>query len=80
MKFVQKTIMLSVDANVGSELTSWPADIDAAAKAVAALSRFIAKAHATYDSIDINPLTVREQGKGAVAVDALLVPRKNKPN
>jgi len=50
-------------------------DIDAAARALVALSRFMAESHGAYESIDINPLIVRVDGKGAVAVDALLVPR-----
>ncbi|MBI4190639.1 MAG: acetate--CoA ligase family protein [Betaproteobacteria bacterium] len=50
-------------------------DIDAAARALAALSRFMAGANGAYESIDINPLMVRKEGKGAVAVDALLFAR-----
>jgi acyl-CoA synthetase (NDP forming) len=50
------------------------ADLDAAARAIAALSRF-AVAHAdTVSEIDINPLLLRAEGEGAVALDALLVP------
>ena len=52
-----------------------PADIDAAAQALAALSRFIADNAERYAEIDINPLIVRSEGQGAVAVDALLVVR-----
>jgi acyl-CoA synthetase (NDP forming) len=51
------------------------ADIEAVAHAIAALSRFIAENADRYAEIDINPLIVRAQGQGAVAVDALLVPR-----
>jgi succinyl-CoA synthetase beta subunit len=51
------------------------ADLQAAARAIAALSRF-AIAHADRVSeIDINPLLLRAEGEGAVALDALLVPR-----
>jgi acyl-CoA synthetase (NDP forming) len=52
-----------------------PADIDAVARALAALSRFIDENASTYAEIDINPLIVRPEGQGAVAVDALLVAR-----
>ena len=50
------------------------ADVDAAARALANLSRFIVKTNGAYDSVDVNPLIVRGEGKGAVAADALLVP------
>ena len=52
-----------------------PADIDAAARAIAALSRFMADNADRFAEIDINPLIVRAAGKGVVAVDALLVHR-----
>lgn len=52
-----------------------PADIEAVARAIAALSRFIVDHADRYAEIDINPLIVREAGKGVVAVDALLVKR-----
>jgi hypothetical protein len=52
-----------------------PADIDAAARAIAALSRFMAENCDRYTEIDINPLIVRIAGSGVVAVDALLVHR-----
>ena len=52
-----------------------PADIDAVAQALAALSRFIVENADRYAEIDINPLIVRPEGQGAVAVDALLVVR-----
>lgn len=52
-----------------------PADIDAVARAVAALSRFMAENADRFAEIDINPLIVRAAGKGVVAVDALLVER-----
>jgi acyl-CoA synthetase (NDP forming) len=49
-------------------------DLEAAARAIAALSRF-AVAHAeTVSEIDINPLLLKAEGEGAVALDALLVP------
>ena len=53
-----------------------PTDVDAVARAIAALSRFIVDHADRYAEIDINPLIVREAGKGVVAVDALLVERE----
>src|SRR5688572_10389288 len=47
-------------------------DLDAAIAAAAAVARY-AEAHAaTLDELEINPLLVRPQGHGAVAVDALI--------
>jgi acetate---CoA ligase (ADP-forming) len=55
------------------------ADLEAAARAIAALSRF-AVAHAeSVAEIDINPLLLKAEGEGAVALDALLVPRTGGP-
>ncbi|WP_249019451.1 acetate--CoA ligase family protein [Conexibacter sp. S30A1] len=51
-----------------------PADLDAAARALVALSEFMADASGRWSSVDINPLIVRDTGQGAVAVDVLLVP------
>jgi len=49
-------------------------DLKAAANAISALSRF-AVAHAdSVSEIDINPLLLKAEGEGAVALDALLVP------
>ena len=54
-------------------------DLAAAARAIAALSRF-AVAHAdAVAEIDINPLLLKADGEGAVALDALLVPRGGGP-
>lgn len=50
------------------------ADVAAAARAVAALSRFAAQHADSVAEIDINPLVVLDQGQGAFALDALLVP------
>lgn len=50
------------------------ADVQAAARAVAALSRFAARHAGDVAEIDINPLVVLEAGQGAFALDALLVP------
>jgi len=53
-------------------------DLKAAAQAIAALSRF-AVAHAdTVSEIDINPLLLKADGEGAVALDALLIPHAGK--
>lgn len=53
------------------------ADLDAAARAVAALSRFAARHAADVAEIDINPLVVLAAGQGAFALDALLVPHSS---
>ena len=50
------------------------ADVAAAARAVAALSQFAARHVDAVAEIDINPLVVMDQGQGAFALDALLVP------
>jgi succinyl-CoA synthetase beta subunit len=49
------------------------ADIDAAAKAIAALSVAAVTADARVREIEINPLLVLPEGRGAVAVDALVL-------
>lgn len=49
------------------------ADIDAAAKAIAALSIAATTAGARVREIEINPLLVLPQGHGAVAIDALVL-------
>jgi len=53
------------------------ADVQAAAKAIAALSRFAVRHAESVSEIDINPLVVLEQGRGAHALDALLVPEEH---
>jgi acyl-CoA synthetase (NDP forming) len=54
-----------------------PADIDALAAALARLSA-VAAAHAdAIETIDVNPFLVRAKGQGAVALDALVIPRKS---
>jgi acyl-CoA synthetase (NDP forming) len=50
------------------------ADLPAAARAIAALSRFAAAHAGQVAEIDINPLLLLPEGQGAVALDALLVP------
>lgn len=52
-----------------------PADIDALAEALVKLSQFAAAHGDQIDSIDLNPCLVMEQGKGLVALDALVVPK-----
>ncbi|MBT2336409.1 acetate--CoA ligase family protein [Variovorax paradoxus] len=50
------------------------ADVQAAAKAIVALSRFAVRHAQSVSEIDINPLIVLDQGRGAYALDALIVP------
>ena len=50
-----------------------PADIDAAAQAMVALSQFIADHREDVAEVEINPMIIRE--RGAIAVDALIVPQ-----
>lgn len=50
------------------------ADVDAAIGAIVALSEFAVRHAADVAEIDINPLLVRDAGKGAIALDALIVP------
>ncbi|MDQ0027241.1 acyl-CoA synthetase (NDP forming) [Variovorax paradoxus] len=52
------------------------ADVPAAAKAIAALSRFAMRHADSVSEIDINPLMVLDLGRGAHALDALLVPEQ----
>lgn len=52
-----------------------PADIAALAKALSNLSIFAAANADTLESVDVNPFVVHPKGKGAVALDALIVPR-----
>jgi len=49
------------------------ADIDAAAKAIAALSTAAVAADARVREIEINPLLVLPEGRGTIAVDALVL-------
>jgi acyl-CoA synthetase (NDP forming) len=53
-----------------------PADIEALARALSLLSAYADRFRDKLDSIDINPLTVLPEGKGVIALDALVVPRK----
>jgi len=58
-----------LDGARGSE----PADLDALCAALSALSIFASEHRDSIESIDINPFLVRPRGRGAVAVDALIV-------
>ena len=49
-----------------------PADITAAATALARLSVFAAQAGPRLRSVDINPILLRSKGKGALALDAVI--------
>lgn len=52
-----------------------PADVDALAQALVALSNVAAEHRNGFDSIEINPFLVRPQGLGAAALDALITER-----
>ena len=52
-----------------------PADVDALAAALAALSRFAAAHAGRIESAELNPVVVRPAGQGVIALDALIVPR-----
>jgi succinyl-CoA synthetase beta subunit len=52
-----------------------PGDRAAAAKTIAALSRFIADFAAEVREVEINPLAVLEAGKGGLALDCVIAPR-----
>jgi hypothetical protein len=53
-----------------------PADVDALAEALAAVSVYAAANADTLESIDLNPVLVKAKGEGCVAVDALIVARE----
>src|SRR5690606_11780204 len=53
------------------------ADVDAACKAIAALSTASAKLGPQAEEIEVNPLQVKPAGEGAAAVDALLLSSKS---
>jgi acyl-CoA synthetase (NDP forming) len=52
-----------------------PADVEALARSLSLLSAYADRFRDVLDSIDINPLIVLSEGKGVMAVDALVVPR-----
>ncbi|HEV7913857.1 MAG TPA: acetate--CoA ligase family protein, partial [Albitalea sp.] len=54
-----------------------PADEDALAEAIARVSVFAARNADRIESIDINPFVVLPKGQGALALDALIVPRQD---
>jgi acyl-CoA synthetase (NDP forming) len=54
-----------------------PADIDALAEALSRLSVYAAAHAGAIESIDVNPFLVKAAGEGAVAVDALILPKLN---
>ena len=54
-------------------------DVDALADAVAALSRFAAAHADTLGSVDVNPFVVLPEGRGGLALDALIVSRPPAP-
>ena len=51
-----------------------PADVEALARALSLISAYADRFRDELDSIDINPLIVLPEGRGVVAVDALVVP------
>lgn len=53
-----------------------PADVDALAEALVAVSVYAAANADTLESIDLNPVLVKAKGEGCVAVDALIVARQ----
>jgi len=53
-----------------------PADLEALAEALARLSALAAASAERIESIDVNPFLVLPEGQGAVALDALIVPRR----
>ena len=52
-----------------------PADLEAIVAALISLSRLAAKYANEIESIDINPFLVLPRGQGAIALDAIIVPR-----
>ncbi|MCZ6474065.1 MAG: acetate--CoA ligase family protein [SAR324 cluster bacterium] len=54
-----------------------PADVEALAQALAQLSAFAAAHQERLETLDLNPFIVLPEGQGALAVDALIVPRED---
>ena len=69
--------------NVSQVMTGYrgrpPGDIDAAVAAILAVAAFAEARAETLVELDINPLIVCAAGKGAVAADALIRLREEKP-
>lgn len=55
-----------------------PLDVDAVARCLVAVSGFLAEQRDVVEELDINPLLVYPEGRGALAVDAVLVTRATK--
>jgi len=55
-------------------------DVDALANLLVILSQFAAAHTDDIETIDLNPVRVLEKGRGVVALDALIVPRRNTTN
>ena len=55
---------------------SKPCDKEALAEIMVRVSEYAAANRSTLKELDMNPVIVYEQGKGAIAVDALLVEQK----
>ena len=56
-----------------------PYDLPALYTALARLSQFAAVHADAIESVDVNPFLVLPEGRGAIALDALVVPRKSSP-
>jgi acyl-CoA synthetase (NDP forming) len=56
---------------------SAPADVDALADLLVRISEFAAAHHDDIETIDLNPVVVLAAGEGVVALDALVVPRRD---
>ncbi|MNL70227.1 hypothetical protein D3C87_1951940 [compost metagenome] len=54
------------------------ADVEAAARTIAAVSRAAMAGGAALQELEINPLLVKPRGQGAVALDALLIATADK--
>jgi acyl-CoA synthetase (NDP forming) len=51
-------------------------DVQAVARTMSALSRFIAEFSDRISEVEINPLAVLEKGQGCIALDCVLIPRQ----
>jgi hypothetical protein len=54
-------------------------DVAALAKCLTAIADFAWKERDHVAELDVNPIVVRERGRGCVVVDALIVPRVSDP-